>query len=261
MQNPRVPSLNLPSRGSTLVLWTLAWGALVLLLWSRATPSVLPTPGAVLRALGSLWWEGGLGPELFATMRLVGHATLITVALSLGLAYLSVLPAFRPVVHAVAGLRFAGILGMSVPFTVALGGGHPLKVALLTFGMSTFLVAATAQVVAAIPAATYDYARTLGGSRLRLAWEVVVRGTLHDMLDAVRQNVGMGWAMITAVEGISRAEGGIGALALNQEKHFLLPEVFAVVLVVTVVGLLLDLFLGLLGDALCPHVAMARRPR
>lgn len=255
---PNVPQMNRPVATSTIVLWALAWGALLLLLRPLASPSVLPAPTDVLRALRALWWHGGLGPELFATMRLVGHATLATIVISLGLAYLSVVPAFRPVVHAVAGLRFAGILGMSVPFTLAFGGGHPLKVALLTFGMSTFLVAATAQVVDSIPAATYDYARTLGGSRLRIVWEVVVRGTLHEMLDALRQNVGMGWAMITAVEGISRAEGGVGALALNHEKHFQLPEVFAVVLVVTLVGLLIDYLMRLLVEILCPHVALAR---
>ncbi len=258
MATPRVTSLLRPAAPYSVALWAVAWGALALVLWTRDTPSVLPSPAGVLQALAGLWWHGGLGPELFATMRLIGHATLITVVLSLGLAYLSVVPAFRPLVHAVAGLRFAGILGMSVPFTVAFGGGHPLKVALLTFGMSTFLVAATAQVVDAIPASTYDYARTLGGSRLRLVWEVVVRGTLHDMLDALRQNVAMGWAMITAVEGISRAEGGIGALALNQEKHFLLPEVFAVVLVVTLVGILIDYLMRLLIDILCPYVAITR---
>lgn len=254
----RVPYLSRPPSPSTLALWGLAWVSLFLLLWTAAPPSVFPAPSGVLRALHTLWWQGGLGPELGATMRLIGHATLIAVVLSLGLAYLSVVPAFRPLVHAVAGLRFAGILGMSVPFTLAFGGGHPLKVALLTFGMSTFLVAATAQVVASIPAATYDYARTLGGSRLRLVWEVVVRGTLHDVLDAIRQNVAMGWAMITAVEGISRAEGGIGALALNQEKHFLLPEVFAVVLVVTLVGVIIDYLMRLLIDILCPYVAITR---
>ena len=72
--------------------------------------------------------------------------------------------------------------------------------------------------------------RVLGASELRILWEVVVRGTLDKALDVLRQNVAMGWAMITMVEGISRAEGGIGALILNQNKHFLLAEVYAILL-------------------------------
>ena len=74
--------------------------------------------------------------------------------------------------------------------------------------------------------------RVLGASELRILWEVVVRGTLDKALDVLRQNVAMGWAMITMVEGISRAEGGIGALILNQNKHFQLAEVYAILFVI-----------------------------
>jgi ABC-type nitrate/sulfonate/bicarbonate transport system permease component len=66
--------------------------------------------------------------------------------------------------------------------------------------------------------------RVLGASEGRIFWEVVVRGTLDKALDTLRQNLAMGWAMITMVEGISRAEGGVGALILNQNKHFHLPR-------------------------------------
>ena len=73
----------------------------------------------------------------------------------------------------------------------------------------------------------------------------------------------MGWAMITMVEGISRAEGGIGALILNQNKHFLLAEVYAILLVILVLGLLLDYAMGVLAQRPLPVRAafdrMARR--
>ena len=86
--------------------------------------------------------------------------------------------------------------------------------------------------------------RVLGASELRIFWEVVVRGTLDRALDITRQNLAIGWAMITMVEGISRAEGGIGALILNQNKHFHLAEVYAILIVILVVGLLLDYVMG-----------------
>jgi NitT/TauT family transport system permease protein len=64
----------------------------------------------------------------------------------------------------------------------------------------------------------------------------------------------MGWAMITMVEGIARSDGGIGALLLAENKHFKLPEVYAVLLVVLVVGLLIDIALRGFGALACPHV-------
>ena len=50
--------------------------------------------------------------------------------------------------------------------------------------------------------------------------------------------------MLTMVEGISRSEGGVGAMLLNQEKHFHLAEVFAIQLMILAVGLLQDFGIG-----------------
>ncbi|MEO5728876.1 MAG: ABC transporter permease subunit, partial [Byssovorax sp.] len=124
-----------------------------------------------------------------------------------------------------------------------------------------FFVTSMAQVVIEIPRAEFDHMRVLGSSELRIFWEVVVRGTLDKALDVLRQNLAMGWAMITMVEGISRAEGGIGALILNQNKHFMLAEVYAILLVILVLGLTMDYAMGALTNVLCPHAAMGRVQR
>jgi NitT/TauT family transport system permease protein len=168
---------------------------------------------------------------------------------------------FRPLVAAVSKLRFLGLTGLVFPFTLLSGGGYALKVVLLTFGMTTFFVTAMAQVVMDIPRAEFDHMRVLGASEVRILWEVVVRGTLDRALDITRQNLAIGWAMITMVEGISRAEGGIGALILNQNKHFHLAEVYAILIVILVFGLLLDYLMGLVVRVACPHVAFDKVTR
>jgi NitT/TauT family transport system permease protein len=109
-----------------------------------------------------------------------------------------------------------------------------------------------------IPRSQFDHMRVLGASELRIFWEVVVLGTKDKALDIMRQNVAMGWSMITMVEGISRAEGGIGAMILNQNKHFLLAQVYAVLFVILLIGLLLDYVLGVVTHVLCPYVSFER---
>jgi NitT/TauT family transport system permease protein len=202
-----------------------------------------------------------MGPEMFTTLKLIGHATLLTVVISLALSYATVVPFFRPLVETVSKLRFLGLTGLVFPFMLVTGGGYTLKVALLTFGMTTFFVTSMAQIVSEIPRAEFDHMRVLGAGELRILWEVVVRGTLDRALDVLRQNVAMGWAMITMVEGISRSEGGIGALILNQNKHFLLAEVYAILLVILVLGLVMDYAMGVLTNALCPHASLGRVAR
>ena len=62
------------------------------------------------------------------------------------------------------------------------------------------------------------------------------------------------------VEGISRSEGGVGALLLNQNKHFHLAEVFAIQLLILTVGLLQDFAIGIGKRLLCPwaHITLER---
>jgi NitT/TauT family transport system permease protein len=239
-------------RPSTSGMIGLAWAVAFFGLWAVAPFESLPKPLECLQALKVLWWQRGMGPELFSTLKLIGHATLITVLLSLGLAYASVIPVLKPLVSGIAKLRFLGLTGLVFPFTLVTGGGYSLKVWLLVFGMSTFFVTSMAQVVADIPRVRFEHMRVLGASDLRIVWEVVVRGTMDQALDIGRQNVAMGWSMITMVEGISRAEGGLGAMLLNQNKHFLLPEVYAILIVILLVGLLIDYGMGVLTNLLCP---------
>lgn len=264
MKSRRLADLFLPNRAispTTALLLSLTWAAAALIVWVLSPFATLPTPSEVWAALGRLWWKHGMGPELASTLRLIADALLLTVVISMALSYATVIAVFRPLVAAASKLRFLGLTGLVFPFTLVTGGGYALKVALLTFGMATFFITSMAQVVIEIPAEQFDHMRVLGASETRILWEVVVRGTLDRALDVLRQNVAMGWAMITMVEGISRAEGGVGAMILNQNKHFLLAEVYAILLVILLLGMLMDYGMGLLTNFLCPYVRLERVAR
>jgi NitT/TauT family transport system permease protein len=260
----RLARIFLPNRvvdRPTMLALVVLWAAVAFGVWLASPWQSLPGPREVWTALGDLWWRGGMGPELFTTLKLISHALVLTIVLSMALSYLTVIAFFRPLVDAISKLRFLGLTGLVFPLTLLTGGGYALKVVLLTFGMTTFFVTAMAQVVMEIPREQFDHLRVLGASEGRIIWEVVVRGTLDKAFDITRQNLAMGWAMITMVEGISRAEGGIGALILNQNKHFHLAEVYAILIAILVMGLLLDYAMGLLVRVLCPYVSFDRVAR
>jgi NitT/TauT family transport system permease protein len=260
----RLARIFLPNRAvdrTTMLGLVVGWAAVAFIVWLASPWQSLPSPREVWTALGQLWWAGGMGPELMVTLKLITHALFLTIVISLSLSYLTVIAFFRPFIAAVSKLRFLGLTGLVFPFTLLTGGGYSLKVWLLTFGMTTFYVTAMAQVVMEIPREQFDHMRVLGASEGRILWEVVIRGTLDRALDTTRQNLAMGWAMITMVEGISRAEGGIGALILNQNKHFHLAEVYAVLIAILLMGLLLDYAMGIVVRLACPYVTFDRMAR
>jgi NitT/TauT family transport system permease protein len=170
-------------------------------------------------------------------------------------------PFMRPIATAVSKGRFLGLIGLTFVFTLLLGGGRPLKLALLVFGMTVFFVTSMADVVASIPKETFDHARTLRMGEWRVVWEVVVLGTKDKAIEVLRQNAAIGWMMLTMVEGISRAEGGLGAMLLNQNKHFHLAEVFAVQILILAVGVLQDYGIGALKRLVAPYAALTLERR
>src|SRR6185436_2495024 len=220
-------------------------------------PGFFPTPARVFSALGTLVSEGGLLGELLTSLTLFGEALLIAALLSMGLAYLSVVPALRPIIGALTKARFLSLVGLTFVFTMTFGGGHPLKLSLLVFGISAFLLTSMMDVVEAVPTEKLDHARTLRMGDWRVVWEVVILGQMGLALDAIRQNAAIGWMMLTMVEGISRSEGGIGALLMDENKHFRLAAIIAVQGVFLIAGFFQDAFLAWLKSVLVPFAALA----
>jgi NitT/TauT family transport system permease protein len=247
--------------GATMKAIVLFQVLALLVLWLNSPFEVLPKPQEVWAALQTLWLRQGLGRELISSFRLNLEALAITTLISLALSYLTVLPFFRPVAAAVSKGRFLSLVGFSLIFTLMVGGGHELKLWLLVFGMTVFFVTSMASVIAEIPKADFDHARTLRMGEWRVVWEVVVLGTADKAFEVMRQNAAIGWLMLTMVEGISRSEGGVGVLLLNMQKYFRVADVFAIQLVILLIALFQDYIIGALRRLVCPYADITKERR
>jgi NitT/TauT family transport system permease protein len=232
--------------------------AVTLLVWATSKYDVLPRPGEVLSAIPLLWTTRKLGQELATSFTLNLEALFWSTLISLGLSYLTVLPVFRPVVAAISKGRFLSLVGFSVIFTLMMGGGRPLKLTLLVIGMTVFFLTSMAAVVEQVPKKAFDHARTLRMNEWQVVWEVIILGTIDQAFEVLRQNAAIGWMMLTMVEGISRSEGGLGVMLLNEQKYTRYDTLFAIQLVVLALGLLQDYGIGALRRLCCPYADLTR---
>lgn len=254
--NNSVWDLFYPNRPITKTLWMLTLSchlSLLILLWGVSPFELMPRPGEVYDSWIRLIREEGLLYELMVSLSTNLESIAISAILSLALAYLTVLPVMRPITMFLSKARFFGLTGFTILFTILFGGGHGLKVSLLVFGMSVFYLTSMSAIVASVPKDELDYARTLRMGEWRVVWEVIILGRIDQALEALRQNAAMGWVMLTMVEGISRAEGGVGTVLLNQNKHFKLAAVFGIQLTIFFVGICQDQLLGLFRKIVCPY--------
>jgi NitT/TauT family transport system permease protein len=60
------------------------------------------------------------------------------------------------------------------------------------------------------------------------------------------------------VEGITRSEGGIGAMLLNQNKYFNMNTVFAIQATILIYGICQDAALSYLRSVVCPWTKLNR---
>lgn len=129
-----------------------------------------------------------------------------------------------------------------------------VKMYLLIFGITPFFVTSFLSMVRAVPPQEIQkgYVNKLG--RWGTLWEVIVIGKMDILFEVMRQNFAISWMMITMVEGYAMNEGGIGTLLIKSNKYLKLGPVFAMLIIILVIGLLFDLGLSKLRYYLFPYL-------
>lgn len=222
--------------------------------WQVLRPTIFPSPLEVVLAIPNLWSDG-IWTEMLSSLEVNLEALVLSALIGLPIAYLSRVPLIRPLAQGLSKLRFVGSAVFFLPLMLVLNSGHEVKVALLTLGELFYLVTTMMGVVISIPEFKFDHARTLRMSEWLSIWYVVVRGTIGEALDAIRDNAAMGWSMLMFVEGVVRSEGGVGVVIMNAEKHTDYNEFFAVVLMIILVGIGQDWLIGQLKKVVCPYAS------
>jgi NitT/TauT family transport system permease protein len=225
----------------------------LLLIWSFSSSQIIPKPVEIFASFQSLLANQNLLYELWSSTWLCLKSLLYATLISMLIAYATVIPFFKPIGFLISKFRFWTLVGLSFVFTMMTSNGSDLKVSLMVFGITVFFVTSMVAMIHNIPKYEYNHARTLRMSEWQVVWEVVILGRLDQVLELMRQNFAIAWMMLTMVEGISRAEGGIGVLLLNNNKLLRLGDVFAIQLVILAMGIFLDWAIGQIRTFLFPH--------
>lgn len=246
---------------STLLMMTVGQILFVLFVWVFLTPTLIPRPLDILKAWGNLASTGGLIQDLYISLKLCFHALLIAVLVSITIAYSTLLPFFKPMGFVASKARFLPMVGLSFVFTLLSATGYDLKIKLLVFGMSVFIVESMIKIIQSVTDNEYNHARTIFGSEWKVVYERVILGKAHEMLSAIKQNFAIVWVMLTFAEGLVRSDGGVGAMMLNENKHLQLDSVFAIQMTLFFVGILIDYLFGLLRSTLFPYADLSIQKR
>ena len=225
----------------------------LVLLWLFYPLQLFPTLREVLASFKDLVTTQGLIQELWASLTTALGALGIATVLALLISYLTALPFFRPLAYAASKLRYLTLTGLTFFMALMLSSGHQVKLSVLVFGATVYLVTGMTSVILTTTQEEMDHARTLGMGEWRSFYEVVVLGKLDEMLEVVRQNFAIIWTLITLVETLYQSEGGIGLLLYKQNRYLHLAGVVAIQLVILATGAAQDYVFGVLRRIFFPY--------
>ena len=224
-----------------------------LLLWHVASDGLIPKPGKVATTFVELLGSKLLLDNVLVSLLLTLKAMLFSILITLGFAYLSVLPFFKSIAQFIVKCRYLTLTGLIFIFTLLTKDGSELKLSLLVFGIVPFFTTSFLSVIVNIDKQQYELCKTLGYNNWQTLYEVIIVGKADQVFEILRQNFAIAWMMITMVEGLNMSEGGIGSLLIKYNKYNDLTHVIALQLVIFLIGICFDYLLGTTRHWLFPH--------
>jgi NitT/TauT family transport system permease protein len=236
-------------RGVLLVSLIGLWQLYVVV--ADVSPLVFAGPWDVAAAFAEGWGGGALVGPTLTTLRILGLGMLIGTALAVVLTALAVATRFGD-----------DLLTLLTAMVNPLPSVAILPLAMLWFGLNeTALVFVVANAVLwpmavnigmgfrTVPATTLMVGRSLGLRSWRLIRDVHLPAALPHTVAGVRTGWAFGWRTIIAAElvfGVAGAQGGLGFF-INEARFYLdIPDVFAGLVTIALIGIALDLLFTLL---------------
>jgi NitT/TauT family transport system permease protein len=220
--------------------------------YADIVPSViLPSPTEVLRAVPVLHFEEALVRRALRSLYRVmaGFALSAVVAIPLGLV-MGTFPAikafFTPLVDP---LRFLPISALVPLFIVWFGIDEMQKIVFLFVGTFVYLLPLVVEAVENVDEVYLQTGTTLGASRWQLIRHVLIPGSLPAIGEALRVMNGIGWTYVILAEVVN-ARYGLGYLITVAGKRSHVDQIFALVLVILVIGVVTDLIIRVINKAL-----------
>ena len=222
------------------VLWE------VLVRFGFVSRDLLPSLSDVLAAAWKLLREGDFWPNGAASLWRGGAGLALAIVVG---AVLGILMAWWRAVDAFVGPLVEALYPMPksalIPVTVLwLGFGDASKILLIFLGCMLPVTLAAYNGARSCEQVLVWSARSLGASRLRVLWDVVVPSALPELVNGIRSALALTFVLLVSSELIV-ARSGLGYMIGFLGEGGVYDAMFAVVLVVA--------FLGFFADRLYQH--------
>jgi ABC-type nitrate/sulfonate/bicarbonate transport system permease component len=192
--------------------------------------------GALLQSLGPTLWRIGVG---------FGLASLVAVPLGLLMGSVSfIYRLLEPITEFIRPIPSSAYIPVAILF---LGIDNEMKIFVVFLACLFPILLNTYSGVRGVDPVLIDTGRTLGVSWLRALWAIVLPASLPSILTGMRISLGISLIVAVVAEMIA-GSSGIGYFILDMQRVFRVPEMFAGIFTLGLLGFAINfMFLKIEG--------------
>jgi ABC-type nitrate/sulfonate/bicarbonate transport system permease component len=251
----RVPWTGLAVLAACLLAWE-AWAR-----WRVDLAAYFPPASEVLATLARLLSSGELAPHIAATMRRFAEGYGLAAVLAVGAGLVLGLTrwlynALEPLIELLRPMPSPATIPIAILF---LGIGDEMKVAVTVYACSWPILLNTVDGVRSVERLLFATAATFRLSRWARFWKVVLPAAAPQIATGLRVSLAIALILVTTAEMVV-SNDGLGYYVLESQRTFQMPQMYAAVVALGVIGYALNrLFLALEARALAWHKGATRR--
>jgi len=203
-------------------------------------PELIKKNGLIVQTSKSLW------------LNFKGYFWAIILAIPLGF-IVGLLPIFNGMFNKpVDALRYLPLTALTGLFMAWFGTDDKMKVAFLAFGIIVYLLPIVAQRITEVKEVYLKTVFTLGANSWQTIKTVYIPSVLSKISDDIRVLTAISWTYIIVAELVNSTNGGIGAMIYKNSRFANKDKVFAILLVIILIGLFQDRYFKYLDRQLFP---------
>ena len=225
------------------------------------SPGILPNPVKVVKSLSVLFSTYHLLDNIWYTVSLNLSGYIIAVIVSIPMGFvIGMIPFFNSMFRKYfEALRYLPLPTVSGIFITIFGLAFGMKAFFLAFGIFIFTLPSVINKVMDLqnPANVDDNvylqtAKTMGMSNWQTFRYVYFPYVMEKVYDDIRSLVAISYTYVVIAESLNKV-GGIGAMISTFTRQSRTPEIYALLFVIVMIGLLQDKGLQVLKPVLFPH--------
>ncbi len=230
-------------------------------IWSLITQlkvipsSLLPTPWSVITSFKELHFNDALIENTVYSIQLnfLGYFEAILICVPLGF-LIGLFPLFKGLFQRyIDALRYLPLTAITGLFIAWFGIDTNMKVQFLAFGIIVYLLPVVVQRIHEVENVYVNTVKTLGAKKLQTITSVFWPHVVSRLSDDIRVLVAISWTYIIVAELVNKSQGGIGALAYTAARQSRIDKVFAILVMIILIGFIQDKLFVALDRLFFPH--------